>query len=86
MSQPPEDKQWHLDRRVPLALIVTIIAGILGQTAAGVWFISDLYTRVNFLETGAEQGRIDSRTIIKLETIVDELKRIVTRLESAPGH
>ena len=84
MSQPPDDNKWHLDRRVPLALIVTIVLAILGQTAAGIWFISDLNRRVGNLEGDAVQSRTDSRNLIKLEGLVDELRRIVNRLESAP--
>lgn len=75
-----DDKQWHLDRRVPLALILAII----GQSAAAIWFASSINSRVDELERLAEQGRVDSRTIVKLETLVDELRRIVGRLEAAP--
>ena len=84
MSQPPDDSKWHIDRRVPLALIVTIVLAILAQTAAGIWFISDLNRRVGNLEGDAAQSRTDSRNLIKLEGLVGELQRIVNRLEAAP--
>lgn len=84
MSQPPDDTKWHLDRRVPLALIVTIVLTILAQTATAIWFIADLNHRVGTLETDAAQSRTDSRNLIKLEGLVGELSRIVSRLENAP--
>ncbi|MEO9648831.1 MAG: hypothetical protein ABJ360_22595 [Roseobacter sp.] len=40
------DRAWHLDRRVPLALIVTIAM----QTSAAGWFMSSLESRVAELE------------------------------------
>jgi len=79
MNDQPNNK-WHLDRRVPLALIVTIAA----QTFAAVWWASALNSRVVELERYAEQGRTDSRTLVKLEVLVNELQRIVNRMETAP--
>ena len=38
---------WHLDKRIPVALIITIIA----QGAGVLWFFSKLDSRVFFLET-----------------------------------
>src|SRR5262249_44366351 len=46
MSGTMRDKQWHLDRNVPLALIATII----GQTMVAAWGASNLWARVGELE------------------------------------
>lgn len=45
-----DERQWHLDRKVPLALIVTIIA----QTMIAAWAASNIWTRVGELEHKVE--------------------------------
>ena len=40
------DTQWHLDRRVPIGMIVTLLV----QFVLGIWFISKLESRVYSLE------------------------------------
>lgn len=41
--------KWHLDKRVPITLIVTIII----QTVSFVWFFSKMDSRIGSLESGA---------------------------------
>jgi hypothetical protein len=50
MSEPKEKEQWTIDRHVPLSLIVTIIIGVAGQTAAGIWYAAQISTRVDSIE------------------------------------
>ena len=45
------DEQWHLDKRIPVALIMSIMMGYAG----GIWFMSSLDNRVTMLEKGADQ-------------------------------
>ena len=45
--QKDESGQWHLDKRVPITLIITILI----QTGTLVWFISKLDSRIIALET-----------------------------------
>ncbi|MGB1214829.1 MAG: hypothetical protein ACPG4X_15795 [Pikeienuella sp.] len=83
---------WHLDKRVPLALIFTI----LGQTALAGWFAASLATRVETLERDVERQRlVDTQQDIsirraeqhdvvqnqKLENILDIVERMDRRLE-----
>lgn len=44
--QKDESGQWHLDKRVPITLIITILI----QTGTLVWFISKLDSRIIALE------------------------------------
>ena len=81
-EQPPYDQQWHLDKRVPLALIMTIII----QTAGLVWWASSLSERVNSLERSREatapQADRLTRVEVKLEGVqsgIDEIKRLIRR-------
>lgn len=89
------DEPWHLDKRVPVALIVTILI----QTAAAVWWASETTQRLDTLERTAtalaESGnskelRIRAielaagRTDEKLVAIQATLARIERLLEGRP--
>ena len=81
-EQPLQEQQWHLDKRVPLALILTIAI----QTAGLVWWASSLSERVNSLErtreaTAPQADRL-TRVEVKLEGVqsgIDEIKRLIRR-------
>jgi len=77
-----DDRQWHLDKKVPLALIMTII----GQTVVAAWGASNLWTRVGELERQMQIAAPQFERIIRLETKVDgisgslsEIKALMTR-------
>ena len=83
-----EDRQWHLDKKVPLALIMTII----GQTVVAAWGASNLWTRVGELERQMQLASPQFERIIRLETKVDgitgslsEIKALINRrIEQRP--
>ena len=57
MSEEPE-AAWHLDKRVPLAIIFTMV----GQVVAVVWAVSRLYSDVSMaLDTDIRQ---DARLMV----------------------
>lgn len=76
------DEQWHLDRRVPLALILTIVI----QTVGIVWWASSLTERVSVLEkrqdaTAPQADRI-TRLEVNIEVVKDgivEIKRLIRK-------
>lgn len=82
MSDMQQDREWHLDKRVPLALILTIAL----QTGAMLWWAASLSERVNNLERqqalAAPQADRLTRVEVKIESIVDgvsEIKRLIRR-------
>jgi hypothetical protein len=82
MSEADDCKHWSVDKRVPLALIVTIIA----QTGGLVWWASSLSERVNVLEKRAEQTAPQAerltRVEVRLESVqegITEIKRLIRR-------
>ena len=83
-----QDRQWHLDKKVPLALIMTII----GQTVVAAWGASNLWTRVGELERQMQLAAPQFERIIRLETKVDgitgslsEIKALINRrIEQRP--
>ncbi len=89
MSEPSPDyeRQWHLDRKVPLALIITIV----GQTIVAAWGASNLWTRVGELERKMESAAPQAERIIRLEAKVDgisgslaEIKTLIRRSDPRP--
>lgn len=74
------EQSWHLDRKVPIALILAII----GQTAGIIWFAAGIYHRIETLERDANargpQGDRLTRVEVKLENVQEgiiEIKRLI---------
>lgn len=71
------EQSWHLDKRVPIALILAI--GM--QTFMGVWFLSALDQRVLSLEqTRTSQNTLPDR-VTKLEVLVELIPKALDRIE-----
>lgn len=52
-------EHWHLDKRVPLALIVTIFL----QTAGAIWWAASMSERMDQIERRMENAAIRSQNI-----------------------
>lgn len=52
-----DDRQWHLDKKVPVAIILAI--GL--QTAGAIWWARGLDARISALEKG-DEGRVAQST------------------------
>lgn len=83
------DQQWHLDKRVPVA----IIFAILMQSLGGVWWASSLNERTAQIERRldgfADRSQSSDRDISSLQqsvavlsTQIDNTLRSVSRLEN----
>ena len=76
------DNQWHLDKRVP----ISIILAMLGQFAGGLWFIARLDARIIALETAqVAQAERDQRQDINhnqsFELLRSDMRDVMTRLD-----
>ena len=72
MAEPVDDKEsWHLDKRFPLALIVTIII----QSGAAVWFAAGLSHAV---DANAKQIAKNELAISATDSIEPRLVRVET--------
>lgn len=73
-----DDTKWHLDRRVPISIILTILI----QTAGVFWWAASANERLNSLEQKilmvAPQGDRLTRVEVNIETIKDSLSDIKT--------
>lgn len=92
MPEITADKRWHIDRRVPIGIIITFSIAILAQTAVLSSFIGRLDTRVAQLET-AQGMRSDERdrlvTLeVQMRAIHESLLRIERRMDrdDRPGN
>lgn len=81
-----DDSGWRLDKKVPIALIGTIILTIIGQSFLFGWAASNLWTRVGELERQQLAAAPRFESVIRLEAKVDvinstlqELKAMVNR-------
>lgn len=93
------DAAWHVDKKIPIALIVTIVLAILGQTIAGtVWItridtkVDNTITRVEILERSKEAAALaaqpQTERLIRVETKVDAMHEDINAIKQAlsPSH
>ncbi|MCU0920755.1 MAG: hypothetical protein MUF16_10520 [Burkholderiaceae bacterium] len=81
MTQDSEG-QWHLDRRVPISIILAMLA----QFAGGLWFVARLDARIIALETAqvaqAERdNRQDANHNDSLSLLRSDMRDIMARLD-----
>jgi hypothetical protein len=72
------ESAWHLDRKVPIALIITIAM----QTIGIVWFAAGLFYRVDALEKQQLASQPHSDRITRMEVKVESIERGVTEIKS----
>lgn len=87
MRKEEEDGGWHLDRRIPIGIIVTLLVyGI-----SGLWFIADIKKDVEVLKAQrlhsdlriekvtSDAKDVDARIHARLDTIEAKLDRLIER-------
>ena len=73
----PDEKAWHLDRRVPVALILAVF----GQGALGIWWMAGLSSRVSHLETSVPAlAASDAETSRDVRAIGLQIARLEERV------
>lgn len=72
------ESNWHLDKKVPIALIVTIMV----QTAGGIWWAATVNARVNTLEAAVVQTAPQADRLTRVEVKIENVERGVNRIES----
>jgi hypothetical protein len=85
------DTSWHVDKKVPISLIVTLVLVFGGQTVTALWWASKVDARIERLEDTAKlstpqtlaQGDRLTRVEVKLESVLDSVTEIKTLLRSA---
>lgn len=88
MPPKPADEAWHLDKKVPVAIIVVLI----GQFLLGLWFIAKLDSKVEeqaarLAKTEAQVSVIDREArefgnrIVRIEEKTSSMLTILQRVE-----
>ncbi len=88
MPPKPADESWHLDKKVPVAIIVVLV----GQFLLGLWFIAKLDSKVEeqaarLAKTEAQVSVIDREArefgnrIVRIEEKTSSMLTILQRLE-----
>lgn len=76
------DARWHLDKRVPIAMLLALIA----QTGTGFWWAATTSERINNLEKRAEfsapQADRLTRVEVKLDVVQEALGEIKRLLQA----
>ena len=79
------DAAWHLDKKVPIAMIMAIVF----QTGGMVWWAASASERLNALERKAElaapQAERLARVETKLESVQDGILEIKSILRKEPS-
>jgi hypothetical protein len=71
------DNKWHLDKKVPLALIFAIVI----QTAIVVSWLSTLGERVNNLERARDATAPQSERLTRVEVKIEGIQATTERIE-----
>lgn len=78
MTEAQREKEWHLDRKVTLSLILALLA----NAGATVWFAAQLDQRVTAIENRQEQWASSPERITKVETQIEGVREGIKRIES----
>lgn len=73
-----QDTAWHLDKKVPLALIFSLAA----QTAAVLLWIGLTTARINQLEEASRANAPNIERIVRLETKVDNVFEMAREIKA----
>jgi len=81
---------WHLDKKVPVTIIVALVLQTLGIIYVGTAWKTEVDFRISSLERLNEDSKSQEGRIIAVEQqlnyITDSLKRIEAKLESTIGN
>lgn len=73
-----DDKRWHLDKKVPIALIVTLVL----QTGAFMFWMGSLSQRVDYLEQNRTANAPQGERIIRLETRMENIAEYILEIRN----
>lgn len=77
LSEMDADRVWHIDKRVPLALLFAI--GM--QTCAALWWAAGITARVDVLERAQIDAPRQTERLIRVETKVDSMQDDVKEIK-----
>ena len=73
---------WHISRGIPVALIISMLLMIVGQTATGAWWASGIDKRMEEVEKIQAQTAPQAERLTRLEEKVVAVQAGVNRIEA----
>lgn len=73
----PASREWHLDKRIPVALIVALAL----QAGGGLWWASNINARVEVVEQALLGGVADRERIARIEATLNAIDARLERME-----
>ena len=74
----PVESFWHLDRRVPIVLVVVIAVQIVTMS----WWAAALSTRVDQLERAQMSSATQAERLIRVEEKIGVLQQSITEIKN----
>lgn len=81
MSEEKNDSQWHLDKRIPLALIFAILV----QTATGFWWASGIDSQVSRNTAQIDRMHTIEQTLARIDERLKGVVAVLNRQSSLSG-
>lgn len=87
MSTPPQDNRWHLDKKVPVGIILVLAF----QGVAGIWAVADIKKDVELLKDARveqkerdkmqDKATADAVALVRsdIKALSDKLDRLIER-------
>lgn len=72
-----ENRKWHLDKRVPIAMIFAIFM----QTAGAFWWAGTVDARLANMETDQRDSSDFSNRLTRLEVLFIRFDKLINKLE-----
>lgn len=73
-----EPEAWHLDKKVPIAIIVTLAL----QTGGFFYWVGTTASRIDVLERSMLAAAPQAERIVRVETKLDTLKEAVAEIKT----
>lgn len=77
-EKSPDDRQWHLDKRVPLALIITIVVQTIGVS----WWAATTSIRLEMVERKMDAAAPQAERLIRLDEKVGVIQQSVNEIRT----
>jgi hypothetical protein len=72
------ERSWHLDRKVPIAIIVTLLL----NTGGFIWWAAKSDARIEAVEKQVAASTPHSERITRMEVKIENVERGVVRIEN----
>ena len=79
MAMP--ENHWSVDKRIPIAVVLSVLIGMFGNTAGVVWWAATSSSRLDRLEEFMAEMRSSDARIARLEQITIMQTTTLNRIE-----